>query len=61
MNTDTIQSDAMWRALQAAAVILEPLEEDALVVIDGELFPTGPVYLEVHNNLLSVLVDPEIS
>eukprot|EP00192_Tetraselmis_astigmatica_P005012 CAMPEP_0117659538 /NCGR_PEP_ID=MMETSP0804-20121206/6487_1 /TAXON_ID=1074897 /ORGANISM="Tetraselmis astigmatica, Strain CCMP880" /LENGTH=434 /DNA_ID=CAMNT_0005466205 /DNA_START=239 /DNA_END=1543 /DNA_ORIENTATION=+ len=47
--------------VKAAALLLEPLDSnDTLIVVDGELLPTAPVYLEVHHELLSVLVDPEV-
>lgn len=40
-------------------MIFEVLEEDSLLVVDGELVPTAPVYAEVHKGLVSVFVDPQ--
>jgi sphingosine kinase len=41
------------------ALVLEPLESGTTVMLDGEVVPFQPLYVEVHPGLCTVVVAPE--
>lgn len=43
---------------RVAALVVEPVREGTWLTIDGEQVPYEPLYLEVHQGLLTVVTAP---
>lgn len=52
-------SPVLFPAIQAKAVVLEPMSSDTCLAVDGEEVPSMPMFIEVHPGLCRVLVAPE--
>lgn len=43
---------------QVRAMVFEPQDSSTCLMLDGEVVPAAPIYLEVHQGLIRVLINP---
>jgi hypothetical protein len=43
---------------QVRAMVFEPRDSSTCIMLDGEVVPAAPIYLEVHQGLIRVLINP---